>query len=397
MTLRLYWIVGVLAAELFLGLPGAGVSAAEPKAAVANKTLWTYIGTYTSAKSKSKGIYLARLDQTTGTLTAASVAAEVKNPSFLAIHPSRPLIYAIGEIADFRGKRVGAVSALAIDTRSGKLTLLNQQSSQGAGPCHVAVDRTGRCVLAANYGGGSVACLPIQADGRLGEAKSFFQHEGSSVNRKRQAGPHAHGIYVDPANRFVFVPDLGLDKVMIYRLDAARALMTPNVPASASVPPGSGPRHLAFHPSGRFAYVINEMGSTLSAFRYDAQRGSLKLLETVSTLPADFQGQNTTAEVIVHPSGKFVYGSNRGHDSIAAFAVDEATGKLRLLGHESTQGKNPRAFNIDPSGRWLLAANQNGDNVVVLRLDPATGRLSPTGHSITVSMPVSVEFRKPGE
>ena len=396
MTLRRHWIVGVLAG-LLLGWSATGLSAAEPQPGAANKTLWTYIGTYTSAKSTSKGIYLAHFDQATGKLSAASVAAEVKNPSFLAIHPARPLLYAIGEIADFKGKRVGAVSALAIDTQSGKLTLLNQQSSQGAGPCHVAVDHSGRCVLVANYGGGSVACLPIEADGRLGEAKSFFQHQGSSVNPKRQAGPHAHGIYVDPANRFVFVPDLGLDKVMIYRLNSELATMTPNAPASASVPPGAGPRHLAFHPNGRFVYVINEMGSTLTVFRYDAGRGSLELVETVPTLPADFQGQSWTAEVVVHPSGKFVYGSNRGHDSIVAYAVDAETGKLRLLGFEPTQGKNPRNFNIDPSGRWLLAANQNGDNVVVLRIDPATGRLSATGHSIAVAMPVCVEFRQPGK
>ena len=248
--------------------------------------------------------------------------------------------------------------------------------------------------LVANYSGGSVASLPIGDDGLLREAASFIQHVGAGVNPRRQEGPHAHCAVVDPANRFAFVADLGLDKVFVYRLDAASGTLSANEPASTSLPPGSGPRHLAFHPNGRYAYVINEMKSTLAAMSYDAEHGVLKLLGTLSTLPAGFTGNNSTAEVEVHPSGKFVYGSNRGHGSIAIFAVDEATGKLRYLGVEPTRGKNPRSFGIDPTGKYLLAADQDGNNVVVFRIDGETGKLLATGSSLAVSAPVCVKFMK---
>jgi 6-phosphogluconolactonase len=320
------------------------------------------------------------------------LAGQVVNPSFLAIHPNRRFLYAIGEVGQFAGGKGGAVSAFAVDPESGKLTLLNQKSSRGPGPCHVVIDKSGANVLVANYGGGSVACLPIGEDGRLGDATSFIQHKGSSVNRQRQEGPHAHSINLDPANRFAFAPDLGLDKIMIYRLDAAGHLLTPNDPPAATVAPGSGPRHFDFHPNGRFAYAINELASTITAFEYDAERGTLQTIQTVTTLPEGFEGKSFTADVHVHPSGKFVYGSNRGHDSIAIFAVDSATGKLTPIGCESTQGKTPRNFGIDPTGAYLLAANQDTDNVVVLRIDAATGKLEPTGQSIRVPMPVCVKF-----
>jgi 6-phosphogluconolactonase len=354
-----------------------------------------YIGTYTW--KASKGIYLSRLDPATGALEAPVLAGAATNPSFLAIHASGRFLYAVGEVDRFGGQKGGVLSAFAIDRQSGKLTLLNQHSSRGPGPCHVAVDRTGRWALVANYSGGSVACLPIQPDGRLGEATDFVQHKGSSVNPQRQQGPHAHAAYFDAANRFVFVPDLGLDKVMIYRFDAAHGKLVPNDPAWVAMAPGAGPRHLAFHPNGRYAYVINEINSTVTALAYDAARGTLKPLESVSTLPEGFEGKSTTAEVAIHPSGKFLYGSNRGHDSIAAFAIDAETGKLRPIGHEPTQGKSPRNFAMDPTGTYLLAANQDTGNVVVFRIDAQSGKLQATGHSIQVAAPVCVEFVAAGK
>ncbi|HUT88209.1 MAG TPA: lactonase family protein [Thermoguttaceae bacterium] len=357
--------------------------------------LVVYVGTYTGGDSR--GIYRCRLDLGTGTLRSLELAAETLNPSFLALHPSGRFLYAVGEIGNFGGGKTGAVSAFRIEPKSGKLTPLNQQPSRGTGPCHLTVDRTGRNVLVANYGSGSVACLPIGDDGRLGDATSFVQHEGSSVNPQRQQGPHAHVVELDAANRFAFVADLGLDKILIYRLNADRGQLTPNDPPSAAVAPGAGPRHFAFHPTGRFAYVINEIDSTVTAFGYDAQRGALEPLETVPTLPEGFTGKSTTAEIVVHPSGRFLYGSNRGHDSLVIFAVDARTGKLRYVGHEPTQGKAPRNFAIDPSGDYLLAANQGTDNVVVFRIDANTGELRPTGHSLEVPKPVCLVMMRPGE
>jgi len=304
-------------------------------------------------------------------------------------------LYAVGEVGSFGGKNGGVVDAFAIDPKSGKLTLLNQQSSQGPGPCHLMVDHSGKCVVVANYSGGSVACLPIQDDGRLGEATCFVQHQGASVHPQRQQGPHAHGVNIDAANRFAFVADLGLDKVMVYRLDASQGKLTANDPAWLATAPGAGPRHFAFHPSGRYAYVINELNSTITALGYDAERGTLQALQSVSTLPDGFRGNSTGAEVEVHPSGKFVYGSNRGHDSIAAFAVDDGTGKLRLVGHEPTQGKTPRNFAIEPGGKYLLVANQEGHNIVVLRINPDSGELRATGNTVEVSSPVCITMPRP--
>jgi len=394
MMIKFRWTVATAAvAGVLLCTSAATCAAADNQAGVRPEKLWVYIGTYTWRASK--GIYLGQLDLATGRLESVELAGELTNPSFLAIHPSRPLLYAVGELGDFAGKKAGAVSALAIDPQSGKLTLLNQQPSGGPGPCHLTVDRTGRCVLVANYSGGSVACLPIQEDGRLGKATSLDQHRGSGPKPKRQDGPHAHSIQLDAANRFAFSPDLGLDKVFIYRFDPGRGELTPNDPAFAAVAPGSGPRHFAFHPSGRYAYVINELGSTVTAFRYDAERGALDTLQTVSTLPEGFQGNNTTADVHVHPSGKFLYGSNRGHDSIAIFAIDGESGKLRPIGHEPTRGKSPRNFGIDPTGAYLLAANQDSASVVVFRIDPASGRLRATRGSAKVAYPVCIKMIRP--
>ena len=352
--------------------------------------LWVYLGTYTGPKSK--GIYRSQLDLATGKLTPPELATETVNPTFLAIHPNQRFLYAANEIGDYNGTKAGAISSFALDGSSGKLTLLNQQSSGGGGPCHLVVDPTGKCVLAANYGGGSVAALPIGSDGRLAEASAFVQHRGSSVNEKRQKAPHAHSINLDPAGRLAFAADLGLDKLLIYRFDLQRGTLEPHEPEAVAVAPGAGPRHFAFHPSGRYAYVINELNSTITAFRYDAGRGTLIELQSEGTLPVDFKGNNSTAEVQVHPSGKFLYGSNRGHDSLAIFSIDAESGRLTSLGHQSTGGKTPRNFGIDPTGNYVLAANQGTDNVVVLKVDAQHGTLTPTGEEIKVPAPVCVKM-----
>jgi 6-phosphogluconolactonase len=353
-------------------------------------SMLTYIGTYTG--TKAKGIYVARFDTETGNLTSSELAAPTKNPTFLAIHPTKPLLYCVGEIDDFKGKKTGAVCAFSVDKATGKLTLLNQQASGGTGPCHLNVDKTGQCVLVANYGSGSVAALPIQPDGKLGEAKSVIQHAGSSINVSRQAGPHAHFIEVDPRNKFAIVSDLGLDKLLVYHLDPATATLSPNKPKSCSVTPGSGPRHLAFHPNGHLAYLISEMGSTLSLLEYRPGVGSFKVKQSLSTLPSDFEGHNSGAEVQVHPSGKFVYGSNRGLNSIAVFAAEPGTGKLTLVQNQSTEGKTPRHFTIDPSGKWLVAENQDSDSIVTFEIDSASGQLKPHGGKIEIGSPVCVTF-----
>ncbi len=349
-----------------------------------------YVGTYTGASSK--GIYVSKLDPATGKLSSLELAVETRNPSFLAVHPNGRFLYAIGEIGDSNGKRPGAVSAFSIEAKTSKLTLLNQQSSGGAGPCHLTADKTGRCLLVANYGNGSIAALPLQADGRLSPPSVSIQHHGSSVDPQRQAGPHAHFITTDPANRLALVCDLGLDKVLTYRLDAPKASLTAHDPPAVAIKAGSGPRHLAFHPTGRLVYVINEMGSSLSVFSWDAERGQLRDLQMVSTLPEKFTGHSSGAEVQVHPSGKFVYASNRGHDSIAVFAIDARTGMLTCAGYQPTQGKTPRHFAIDPSGKWLLAENQDSNNIVVFGVDPKTGALSPTGQVLEVGAPACAVF-----
>jgi len=388
-TVTLLRWIGLLALLLTIP-PVPRVAQAEDASPQAPAKVRVYIGTYT--RGVSKGIYLAQLDTRNGALSQPVVAGEAINPSFVALHPTRDLLYSVGEVGDFAGRKSGAVNAFRVDPQTGLLTFLNAQPSGGAGACHVSVDHSGRNVLVANYGGGSASVVPIRDDGSLGEPSGFVQHEGSSVDPRRQSGPHAHSINLDPANRFAFVADLGLDRVMIYRFDAAKGTLVANDPPWAKVAPGAGPRHFAFHSDGRFAYVINEMQSTVTAFRYDSQRGSLEEIQTVSTLPQEFSGENTTAEVQVHPSGRFLYGSNRGHDSIAVFSVDADTGRLRTVEQESTQGKTPRNFGIDPSGRFLLAANQASDSIVVFRIDPARGVLEPAGHRIEVASPVCVRM-----
>lgn len=378
------WALGLMIGLASSAAAQAREDASQPRA------LRFYVGTYTGGKSE--GIYLFDLDSGTGALTSRGLAGKSSNPSFLAIHPSGKYLYAVNEVDTFGGEKSGAVASFAIHPLSGLLTELNLQSSKGDGPCYVVVDREGRNVLVANYGGGSVAVLPLEADGRLKPASAFIQHQGSGADRSRQAGPHAHSINLDSANRFAIAADLGLDKLLVYRFEGAKGTLTPNDPPATELAPRSGPRHFAFHPDGRHAYVINEMALTVTAFDYDPDRGVLKTIQTISTVPGGDHKGFSTAEVQVHRSGKFLYGSNRGHNSIAMFAIDPQTGKLTSLGQESTRGKTPRNFAIDPTGQFLLAENQDSDTIVVFRIDRQTGRLKATGHEASVPKPVCIKF-----
>lgn len=356
----------------------------------ASREYLVYFGTYTG--KDSKGIYACRFRPDTGKLTPVELAAETVSPSFLAVDPARHYLFAANEIGDYKGSKSGSVSSFAIDRHSGKLTAVNTVASRGADPCHLTVDKAGTSVLVANYTGGSVAVLPVKAGGMLGEASDFVQHLGSSVDPERQKEPHAHDVVLTPDNRFAVVADLGLDKLLVYRFDPAKGALTPNDPPSGRVKPGSGPRHFAFHPNGRFAYVISEMANTVTAFSWDGAKGAFNELQTVSTLPKDFTGENTTAEIAVHPSGRFLYGSNRGHESIAVFAIDPAKGTLTFVEDVSTLGKEPRNFALDPTGAFVFAANQNSNTVVVFRVNQKTGRLTPTGQKFDVPSPVCVTF-----
>jgi 6-phosphogluconolactonase len=351
-----------------------------------------YVGTYGPPEGTGKGIYAFRYDASSGKTTSIGLVAETTNPSFLAAHPDRDFLYAVNEVANYKGQSSGGISAFAIDYKTGKLTLLNELASRGADPCYVILDKSGKFVLVANYTGGSITVFPVLGDGRLGEASAFVQHAGHGTDPKRQEGPHAHYINLSSDNRFVVAADLGLDEVLVYKFDPTKGTLTPNDPKFASVQPGAGPRHFDFTSNGKFAYVINEMQSTVSAFSYDAGRGSLQALQTISTLPKDFKGANDDAEIQVHPSGKFVYASNRGHDSIAVFAIDQAKGTLTLVEDVPTQGKTPRSFEIDPTGSRLFAANQQSDNIVVFQIDSKSGSLTPTGEILHVPSPVCVKF-----
>jgi 6-phosphogluconolactonase len=357
---------------------------------VSAKSLPVYFGTYTGGSNSSKGIYRSVLDLSTGKLSNPVLASEARNPSFLEIHPDGKFLYAVSESGG-----AGSVSAYSIDKNTGDLKLLNQQPSSGAGPCHVSIDHEGKNVLVANYGSGSASVIPIKSNGRLGEPTGFAQHTGSSVNPRRQKGPHAHSINISPDNRFAFVADLGIDKVMIYRLDIEKGTIEKNSPPFAKVKPGAGPRHFAFHPNAKYAYVINELDYTVTAFAYQPSSGRLTDIQTITTLPNGFDGSNSCAEVRVHPSGKFLYGSNRGHDSIVVYRIEPAKGTLTFVEHETADIKTPRNFNIDPTGRFCLVANQSGNSVVVFRINQKTGVLKPTGNKIAVGKPVCVRFLRP--
>ncbi len=342
-----------------------------------------YVGTYTNGKSK--GIYSFKFDSATGQATPMGLAAETANPSFVAIHQNRKYLYAVGEMQG------GAVNAYSIDT-TGKLKLLNTVGSQGSGPCHLNVDKTGRNLLVVNYNSGSAAVFPINEDGSLKAASSTVQHKGSSVT-PRQAGPHAHSVNMSPDNRFAIIADLGLDEVKVYKFDSVAGKIEPNEPPAAKVKPGSGPRHFAFHPKGKNAYVINEIALAITAFKWNGKKGVLTETQTISTLPPDFTGSRegfSTAEVVAHPSGKFVYGSNRGHNTISVFRVKGS--KLAYVENVSTQGKTPRNFVVDPSGQFLLAENQGSDSIVIFKIDQKTGKLTPTGTTLDVGAPVAIRF-----
>jgi 6-phosphogluconolactonase len=381
--------IAALAAAAGLAASIAALVAQQP----ASKAYTMYVGTYTSGKkAASKGIYAYRYEAATGKATPLGLAAESVNPSFLAVHPNRRFLYAVNEITSYEGQSAGSISAFSIGGQ-GKLTLLNRVSSRGTDPAHLAVERTGKTLLAANYTSGSIASFPVAADGRLGEATSFFQYQGVGVDSKdRQEGPHPHEMVLSPDNRFVLMPDLGLDKVLTYRLDAARSVLTPSGAPEVKAKPGAGPRHLVFHPNGRWVYLLNEMGSSVNAYRYNSATRALEEFQSLSTLPKDFSGHNDSAEIEVHPNGKFLYASNRGHDSITVFAVDAQTGMLTPVEYVPTQGRLPRNFAIDPGGAHLLVGNQYGNRIVVFRLDQQTGKLTPAGETLDVPSPACIVF-----
>lgn len=346
-----------------------------------------YVGTYTT-KTQSKGIYAFRYDANSGKPTPLGVAAETPDPSFVAIHPSGKYLYAVKE----SGKN-SMVTAFALDSHSGKLTLLNQVPALGEDPCYISFDKTGKYVFVANYTSGNIAVFPIGADGRLGEHTALVTDSGTTgPTKERQEGPHAHWIETSPDNRFVLVADLGLDEVLLYKFEAANGSMTANAPAFRKLKPGSGPRHIAWHPNGKFVFVASELSSTTTALRYDAKKGSLKEVGSVSTLPPNSSARNDVAEVAVHPDGKFLYVSNRGNDSIAIFSIDGSTGALTPTGGVPTGGKEPRHFAIDPSGNFLLAENQFSEKIVTFRIDQKTGALTPTGDTVEVPSPVCLTF-----
>ena len=379
---RRRWIVSASAC-LAIG------TAPMANAADGGSSYWAYFGTYTGAKSK--GIYAAEHDAATGKVGAPKLVAELPNPTFLAVDPSGKRLYAVGEVGDFEGKKGGVIRGYSINAATGDLKAINSQSTIGGGPCHVSIDPSGKVALVANYGGGSVASYSVAPNGMLSEAKTFIQHTGGSVNPGRQKEPHAHSFNASKDGRFGFAADLGIDKINVYKIDSAMGTVTPNEPAFVSLKPGSGPRHFAFHPDGKHAFVINELLSTLTLFRYDATGGVLTEVQTVSTLPGEVKG-NSTAEVVVHPSGKFVYGSNRGHDSIAIFQFDAAKESLTPSGHVKTGGKTPRNFALDPKGGFLFACNQSSDSVFVFKVDPANGALEATGAKLEIGGPVCVRF-----
>lgn len=365
-----------------------------------------YVGTYTEPilfgsgevfQGKGEGIYTFELDEATGALNLRHTTKGVTNPSYLAIDSRHRFLYAVNELKTFEGKKSGTISAFAVDPRSDSLQFLNKKLTHGTDPCHVAIDRSGKAVFVANFMSGSVCALPIRADGSLQEASTIIQHEGSSVDAKRQSGPHAHSTVLDPANRFAFVPDLGLDRVMSYRLDLEQATMTPNEIPWLEAKPGAGPRHLTFTPDGRYAYIINELDSTMIAAAYQAERGSFQVIQTLSTLPEGFAGTSTCSDIQVSPSGDLVFGSNRGHDSIAIFGINRDTGRLTAQGHQATGGRIPRSFGIDPTGTFLLVANQSSNSIVTFRIDRLHGSLVPTGLVANVPTPTCLTFASEGQ
>jgi 6-phosphogluconolactonase len=377
--------IGLLFAFLLIGV---SISLASGRDA----NYFMYVGTYTLTDSTSKGIYAYRFNPRTGKLTAIGLVAETINPSFLAVDPTHRYLYAVNEIGDYKGQKSGAVSAFSIDHASGKLTLLNQVASGGADPCYISVDKAGKFVLVANYTGGSIAVFPILVDGKLGEKSAFIQHTGHGTNPQRQEAAHAHSIDLSQDEHFAIVDDLGLDETLIYKFDNSNGSLTLNDPPFAKAVPGAGPRHFVFSPDGRFGYVINEIASTVVAFSFDPANGALQPLQTISSLPKGFAKESSGAEILVGRSGKFLYASNRGNDSIAVFAIDQQKGTLTSVEFVPTKGQSPRNFQIDPTGSLLFAGNEKSDTITAFRIDPRGGKLTLSGQPLDLSQPVCIRF-----
>ena len=377
MRLRRRFPTGFLCVAALAG--GCGDSAPEPAHPGQPETPGHYLaffGTFTRGEHGSKGIYFSRFDASSGGLSPFRLALEAEDPSYLAVHPNHRYLYSTNEV----GGRNGTVSAYAIDSATGKLRLLNQAPAQGRGTCHIGLDSGGRMLAVANYVTGTVASYPVLADGRLGEVVSTMQIRGGEA-------PHPHSVNFSPDDRFLIVPDVGIHKVHLYRADPAQASLQPHVPAETPDRPGNGPRHLAFHPSGRYCYIIEETANMVMALKWDERHGTLEEFQRVPTIPASFSGETYTAEIVAHPTGRFLYGSNRGHDSIAVFSIDPDSGRLTAVDYTPTQGSFPRNFNLDPSGRWLIALNRESNNVVTFAVDPQTGRLTPTGQVMDLGSP----------
>lgn len=350
-----------------------------------------FIGTYSGGESISKGIYTSVFDAANGKLSEPVLASEAVNPAFLAIHPSGKLLYAVNEVSEGGGRGNATVSAYRIGD-GGILQLINQQPSHGGAPCHCNVDATGKFLLVANYMGGNIVVYPIGEDGALGGATANVQHTGSSIDKGRQEGPHAHSINLSSDNKFAYAADLGIDQIRIYQFNATEGTLTAANPEAVSVTAGGGPRHFAIHPSGKFAYTNNELTSVVTVFERNPESGSLKSIQELSTLPAETTARRSTAECLVHPSGRFVYVSNRGHESIAVYEVDEETGRLKTVEITQTGGKEPRNFFIEPTGRWLLAENQNSDSIIVFSINAETGAIRQTANQIKVGQPVCIRM-----
>ena len=385
----------------FLGLAAAGLGSAALIRDLAAQTshskardMLLYVGTYTSGESKSKGIYIHKFDGATGRLAPFRVVEGVEEPSFLTTRGR--YLFAVNETMEFDGMKSGAVSAFEIDRKSGDLKFLNKQPSMGGAPCHITTSANGKYALVANYMGGNVAVLPIGDNGRLGKAIDVEQHNGTGPNKERQEAAHAHSIILDSVNKYAFVNDLGIDRVMIYEFDKSKGTLTSNAKQQFySAPAGAGPRHFKFHPNGKFAFVVNELDMTLTALAYDASTGVLKAIDTLSTLPAGVSGpSNSCADLHVSPSGGHVYASNRGHDSIAVYSFDKSSGKMQLVEIVSTRGKTPRNFAIDPTGNYLLAANQRSNSIVTFAIDRTTGKLTYAGSTIETPTPVCLQFHE---
>ena len=361
-----------------------------------------FVGTYTAMNGKdtgSKGIYSYQFDEISGKLTPSGVAAETVNPSFLVVAPNKKFLYAVNELQNYKGEASGGVTAFSLDAKTGKLRELDEVASRGADPCYISFDRTGKYLLVANYTGGTVAVFPVSADGHIRDASSVEDDKGAlGPNKERQEHAHAHWIETSARNRFAYVSDLGLDRVLIYKFDSAKGMLSSEATGpsdtsffSATLAPGTGPRHIAFSKNGNFMYVLGEMDSTVTVFANDSKE-TFRSIQKISALPAGFSGKNDAAEIAIHSSGNFLYTSNRGDDSIAVFSIDPATGKLTFVQRASTEGNAPRNFAVDPSGSHLLVANQDSGNIVEFKIDSATGKLTSKGEVAKVPAPVCLVF-----